>query len=154
MQTHSQQRFAVIVLTCLTHTHTHTGKQGWGSWAGLGAAPMSAGAKRRRDEKLKKLDDEDNKKKLARKDAKMPNVMVSERRVKLAGKYKIADVPYPYTSREQYERAMQMPVGPEWNTSQIVRKNTKPEIITKAGRIIEPIALPKAAKKKAAAGKK
>jgi U3 small nucleolar RNA-associated protein 14 len=112
---------------------------------------MSAGAKRRRDERLKKLEEEDNKKKMARKDAKMPNVMVSERRVKLASKYKVGEIPHPFTSREQYERAMQMPVGPEWNTSQIVRKHTKPEVITKSGRIIEPITLPKSAKKKAAA---
>ena len=31
----------------------------------------------------------------------------------------------------------------EWNASHVVRKNTKPEVMLRAGRIIEPIKLPK-----------
>lgn len=31
----------------------------------------------------------------------------------------------------------------EWNASNVVRKNTKPEVITRAGRAIDPIKLPK-----------
>jgi hypothetical protein len=38
--------------------------------------------------------------------AKMMNVMLSERRVKTAARYQAADVPHPYSSREEYERAV------------------------------------------------
>ena len=31
----------------------------------------------------------------------------------------------------------------EWNASHVVRSNTKPEILTRAGRIIEPVKLDK-----------
>ena len=41
----------------------------------------------------------------------MPNVMICDRRVKSDAKYKISTVPHPFTSREQYERSLQMPLG-------------------------------------------
>lgn len=31
----------------------------------------------------------------------------------------------------------------EWNASHVVKENTQPEILTRAGRVIEPIKLPK-----------
>ena len=57
------------------------------------------------------MEEETTTKKALRKDTKIPNVMICDKRIKTAAKYKIADVPHPYTSREEYERAMQMPVG-------------------------------------------
>ena len=74
---------------------------------------------------------------------KMMNVLISERRVKAAAKYKIADIPHPFTTREEYERSLQMPLGEDWNASNVVKNNTKPEILTRAGRVIEPIARPR-----------
>lgn len=96
----------------------------------------------------------DNKKKIEnRKDnaAKMMNVMISERRVKTAAKYKIADIPHPFSTREEYERSLQMPIGEDWNASNVVKNNTKPEIKMRAGRIIEPIAKPRPAPSQQAA---
>ena len=57
------------------------------------------------------MEEETTTKKALRKDTKIPNVMICDKRIKTAAKYKIADVPHPYTSREEYERAMQMPIG-------------------------------------------
>ncbi len=37
---------------------------------------------------------------------------------------------------------MDIAIG-EWNASHVVRSNTKPEVLTRAGRIIEPIKLNK-----------
>jgi len=75
-------------------------------------------------------------------------------------------VPHPFTSREEYEQAMRMPLGgedcnssksltfdyfkvlcscdvEEWNASHVVKENTRPAVLTRAGRLIEPIKLPK-----------
>lgn len=38
-----------------------------------------------------------------------------------------------------------MPLGEEWNASHIVRRNTKPEIMLRAGRVVAPIKLAKEA---------
>lgn len=38
---------------------------------------------------------------------------------------------------------MRMPIGEEWNASHVVKGMTKPAIKRRAGRIIEPITLPK-----------
>ena len=66
--------------------------------------------------------------------------------MKKNAQYCVDVVPYPYTSREQYERAMQGALGREWNVSTAVRKLTRPEIISRAGVIINPISLKKKAK--------
>ena len=79
----------------------------------------------------------------------MPNVVLSDRRVKTAGKYKITGVPHPFTSREEYEQSLRMPVGEEWNASHVVRANTKPEIMLRAGRVVEPLKLSKRVNKDA-----
>ena len=92
-----------------------TVKAGWGDWAGPGAAGVSTKILNIRDRLLKKVEEETTEKKKGRKDAKMPNVMISDRRVKTAAKYKISDIPHPFTSREEYERSMQMPLGCTYN---------------------------------------
>ncbi len=52
-----------------------------------------------------------------RQDGKIFNVMISDKRVKTAAKYKIDEVPHPFTTREEYERSMQMPVGGKINAT-------------------------------------
>lgn len=158
-------------------------KAGWGDWAGPGESGISKRTLDKRDRLMKKASDGADEKRKTRKDVKMFNVMVrapytlpftlpqlslqpllqvSEKRVKSASKYMIANIPHPFTSREEYERSIQMPVGgeklqmrfgggcvlmrvlsAEWNASHVVRANTKPEILLRAGRLIEPIHLPK-----------
>jgi U3 small nucleolar RNA-associated protein 14 len=109
---------------------------GWGSWTGKGApaprpprklpkhlqAPALKIAKRKRE------------------DAKKPNVIVSEKRVKkLADNYMVAQVPHPFTSREEYERAMAGGVGKEWNVTTSFKDMTRPEVQTRSGKIIQPL---------------
>ena len=53
----------------------------------------------------------------------------------------MSKVPYPYTSREQYEAALRRASGPELNTSKMVDEVTKPEVHTRAGVIIAPARL-------------
>lgn len=55
-------------------------------------------------------------------------------------------VPFPFTSREQYERAMRNPLGAEWNTGAAFANLTRPDVTFKMGQLIDPIKLSKAAK--------
>ena len=105
----------------------------------------------KRDRLLTKVQDEHASKVLGRSDAKMHTVMISNRRVKTAAKYKITEIPRPYTTVEEYERSLQMPLGDEWNSSDVVKSNTQPEIKLRPGRVIEPLKLSKKRSASAAA---
>ncbi len=108
---------------------------GWGSWAGEGApAPRP----------LKKLPKrlqapEKKMQKKRRKDDGKKNVIISAKRVKKNAQFQIENIPHPYSSREQYERAMAGAMGAEWNVTGAVKNMTRPEVLTRAGKIIRPI---------------
>lgn len=72
---------------------------------------MGSGLATKREKVLKRVQEDAAAKKASRKDFKMFNVMLSEERLKAASKFKIAKVPHPFTSREEYERSLQMPLG-------------------------------------------
>ena len=48
-------------------------------------------------------------------------------------------LPFPYTSREQWERSIRTPLGKHWNTASVHNKLVKPRVTTLPGTIIEPI---------------
>ncbi|RCI02563.1 hypothetical protein CU098_011407, partial [Rhizopus stolonifer] len=107
---------------------------GWGSWGGSGV-------------KVKK-----NKKKIIkvtkglaaekRRDAKLARVIISEKANAKTDKYQATGVPFPFKTIEQYERSLNTPVGKEWNTSQTFSKMTKPRVLTKLGKVIDPLSVP------------
>ena len=116
--------------------------KGWGEWAGEGVkAPGPLNTKKLSflPKKLQPpLAQPTNKRQRA--DAKKPNVIISEKRIsKLADKYMIKTVPYPYTTREEYERSMQGGIGREWNVTDSFKDLTRPEIYARAGKIIQPL---------------
>jgi U3 small nucleolar RNA-associated protein 14 len=76
-------------------------------------------------------------------DRALPTVLINERRVKKTAVLKVAQVPYPFTSREQYERSLRRPIGKEWNTTTAVREETRPAVKVRAGFLVEPIKLRK-----------
>ena len=115
-------------------------KAGWGDWAGPGKE-VSQKILSKRDKLIAAAEADAARKKMGRKDTKMPNVVLSERRVKTASKFKLDEVPHPFTTREEYEQSLRMPVGEEWNASHVVRANTKPEVMLRAGRVVEPAKL-------------
>lgn len=86
-------------------------KSGWGDWAGPGGMEISPKLLKKRDQLSIKIQTENEIKRLERKDANIKNVMISERRVRNTSKYKISEIPHPFTSREEYERSLQMPIG-------------------------------------------
>jgi hypothetical protein len=75
-----------------------------------------------------------------RRDAKLGSILISERRDRKLAGHQAGTVPFPFTSREAYERSLRQPVGPEWNSADATAELTRPEVVTRAGQIIAPIA--------------
>ena len=59
-----------------------------------------------------------------------------------AAKYLIEKQPYQFTSKEQYERSLRQPLGPDWNTTVSHKKAVMPAVVVKAGHMIDPIQKP------------
>ena len=109
---------------------------GWGSWVGDG---VSKREKRRGQGKvLTKAKDIRAKQ---RKDAKLDRVIINEKRVKKNAKFLASSLPFPFESRQQYERSLRLPKGPEWTTKQSFQDGTKPRVLLKQG-IIKPMEKP------------
>ncbi|KAH7291111.1 hypothetical protein KP509_29G001000 [Ceratopteris richardii] len=74
-----------------------------------------------------------------RKDFKMNHVMISEKMDKKFAKFMAPQLPFPFTSREIYEKSTRMPLGREFNTDQGFRDLIRPAVLKDAGVIIDPI---------------
>ncbi|KAG6361637.1 hypothetical protein INS49_009864 [Diaporthe citri] len=109
---------------------------GWGSWAGEGiskrALKRNKGKVMTKKEGIKRKD---------RKDAKLERVIINEKRNRKNEKFLASQLPHPFESRQQYERSLRLPVGPEWMTKESFQASTKPRVIVKQG-IIAPMAKP------------
>lgn len=66
-----------------------------------------------------------------RADYKKTHVIISEKRDKKAAKYQVKDLPFPYTSKAQFDRSMEVPLGTEWNTRLGFQRATLPKVVTK-----------------------
>lgn len=123
--------------------------KGWGSWAGAGtSAPKKP---RNLPPKLsapvsKKADQQNAQPK--RKDDGMSTVIINEKRIKKTAKFQLAEIPYPYRSRVEYEKAIAGSIGQEWNTIHGTKEMSRPALLVRAGKIIQPIGT--TAKKKVA----
>ncbi|KAM0251520.1 hypothetical protein ACHAQJ_008142 [Trichoderma viride] len=109
---------------------------GWGSWVGDGVG--SREKKRHQGRFLTKVEGINKK---DRKDAKLEKVIVNEKRIKKNDRYLASQLPFPFESRQQYERALRLPVGQEWMTKETFQASTKPRVIIKQG-IITPMSKP------------
>jgi hypothetical protein len=59
------------------------------------------------------------------------HVIISEKRDKKAAKFLVKDLPYPYTSKAQFERSLENPLGKEWNTRIATQRATLPKVTKK-----------------------
>ncbi|OCL10452.1 Utp14-domain-containing protein [Glonium stellatum] len=109
---------------------------GWGNWVGDG---VSKREKRRGQGKV--LTKTEGIRAEQRKDAKLDRVIINEKRVKKNGKFLASSLPFPFESRQQYERSLRLPKGPEWTTKQSFQDGTKPRVLLKQG-IIKPMEKP------------
>jgi len=121
---------------------------GWGSWAGAGAPPPRKPRKlpKHLTAPLKKPEEPTK-----RKDDGLKTVIVNEKRLKKTAQFQLAEIPYPYRSRQEYEKAIAGNMGHEWNTANGVKEMTRPSVIVRSGKVIKP--LPKKAKSKRAPAK-
>lgn len=124
---------------------------GWGSWVGNGVSKRDRTKHKGRFlTTVKGVQEKD------RKDAKLQSVIISEKRVKKVCqlsslpqqtdmvqnvKYLASALPHEFETKQQYERSLRLPVGPEWVTKETFQEATKPRILLKQG-IITPMSKP------------
>ncbi|KAL8671844.1 MAG: hypothetical protein Q9168_003660 [Polycauliona sp. 1 TL-2023] len=109
---------------------------GWGHWTGAGI-----GKKAERRNRNRVLSKKEGIRPGQRQDAKLDKVIINEKRVKKNTKYLASQLPHPFETRQQYERSLRLPVGPEWTTKETFQAATKPRVLMKQG-IIRPMAKP------------
>ncbi|KAI4240429.1 MAG: hypothetical protein L6R40_005140 [Gallowayella cf. fulva] len=109
---------------------------GWGHWTGAGIGKKAQGRNKNRV-----LSKQEGIPKAQRQDAKLEKVIINEKRVKKNAKYLASQLPHPFETRQQYERSLRLPVGPEWTTKETFQAATKPRVLMKQG-IITPMAKP------------
>ncbi|KAI9778550.1 MAG: hypothetical protein M1835_004900 [Candelina submexicana] len=109
---------------------------GWGSWTGEGISKKAATRNTNRF-----LVKSEGIKAENRKDAKLKGVIISEKRIKKNAKYLASQLPHPFETRQQYERSLRLPVGPEWTTKETFQNATKPRVMIKQG-VIAPMLRP------------
>ncbi|KAI9806030.1 MAG: hypothetical protein M1833_004437 [Piccolia ochrophora] len=110
--------------------------EGWGSWTGMGLRKSERASRKGRF--LTKVEGVKPEK---RKDAKMSRAIINEKRVKKNAKYLASTLPHPFETRQQYERSLRLPVGPEWTTKETFQSATKPRVLLKRG-VIAPMEKP------------
>lgn len=109
---------------------------GWGSWAGAGISK-----KRQRRDKGQNLTTVKGVAPEKRQDATLRRVIINEKRNKKNNKYLAPELPHPFESRQQYERSLRLPLGPEWTTRSTFQDATKPRVLVKQG-VIKPMTKP------------
>ena len=108
---------------------------GWGEWASKQrGAPkfiqkQREADRKKREEALKK-----------RRDARKPNVILSERYDRLAAQHSVQSLPHPHNSREAFDASMRVPIGRDYNSDAAFREFTRPEVLQQPGQVIKPIA--------------
>jgi U3 small nucleolar RNA-associated protein 14 len=95
-----------------------------GSWGGRGTTKKQAP----KPHLIKRVAGIDPK---SRADYGKSHVIISEKRDKKASKYLVNDLPYPYTSKAQFERSLSTPLGTEWNTRVGFQRGTLPKVVKK-----------------------
>ena len=147
-----KEKAAIIEREVDAQTKEEPDMVGWGSWAGEGVvvSKRAAQKKKRKDFARKRIREEKKRRvESSRKDAKLSNVILLEKRNKKAAAYAVKAVPFPFKSRAQYEQSLKRALGKELNTTRFVDRTTRPEVYTRAGVIITPASLPKARRRPA-----
>lgn len=109
---------------------------GWGQWTHVQQRKGLPSWILEKEEEEKKKRDEARKK---RKDAKLKFVIISEKVDKKSTKFNTPSLPFPYESKDAFERSMRMPLGPDFNTVRAHQNMIRPAVIKKAGVVIDPI---------------
>jgi U3 small nucleolar RNA-associated protein 14 len=117
---------------------TSTSLPGWGAWTGEG---ISKREQKRNARNTRTVTTVRGVSQDQRKDKNLDRVIINEKRIKKNGKYLASELPHPFETRQQYERSLRLPLGPEWTTKNTFQDATKPRVLLKQG-IIKPMARP------------
>ncbi|CAD8209968.1 unnamed protein product [Paramecium octaurelia] len=113
--------------------------KGWGSWAGFGIKEKKPLTQEQiLQNKIKKIREVQKK----RQDAKLDNVIISEKRDAKFAKYLVPKLPSEFANSQQFDQLHTLPLGPEWNSLTSHSALTQPQIVTKAGVVINPVRIP------------
>lgn len=102
---------------------------GWGSWGGKGVKKPS---KRKRNRFILK-----GASKMPRRDDNKGDIIIKEYKDPKLSAHKLSEVPFPFTSVKEFEASIRTPLGNTFIPEKAHRKVIQPNIITKAGTIIE-----------------
>ncbi|CAG2160014.1 unnamed protein product [Oppiella nova] len=102
---------------------------GWGQWGGNGLR-VSKRRVKRFTVKAKRR---------PRKDNTIGNVIISETRDAVIGKYRVNQLPFPFKNVEEFENSIRQPLGRTWNPETAFKELTAPSVVTKMGAIIDPM---------------
>lgn len=114
---------------------------GWGSWAGDGLSKAVRKQNKRAAHNPLHKTVIAGTKAANRKDAKLTNVIISEAQQRKGKKYLASQLPHQFEKKDQYERSLRIPIGPEWTTKETFQKNTRPRVVVKQG-IVAPMEKP------------
>lgn len=104
---------------------------GWGKWSGAGIDPTKQKTKRKLILKFPAPEKR-------RADNKGDVVIIEQSDEKLK-KHLVTDLPFPFTSVDDYEQSIRAPIGKDFVPATAHRLLIKPSITTKSGTIIEPM---------------
>lgn len=103
---------------------------GWGAWGGKGVkAP-----KRKRNRFITKFAP-----KTPRRDENKGDVIIKEYKDLKLDAHKVKELPYPFNSVKEFEASLRAPLGNTFIPETAHRKLTRPNVVTMAGAIIEPM---------------
>ncbi|XP_013179921.1 PREDICTED: U3 small nucleolar RNA-associated protein 14 homolog A-like [Papilio xuthus] len=103
---------------------------GWGQWGGKGVkAP-----KRRKTRFILKAPPC-----TPRRDENKGDIIIKEYKDPKLAVHKVSDVPFPFKSIKDYEASLRVPLGNTFITEKAHKKLIQPNVLTKAGTIIQPM---------------
>ncbi|XP_035227469.1 U3 small nucleolar RNA-associated protein 14 homolog A-like [Stegodyphus dumicola] len=102
---------------------------GWGSWGGPGIKP----SKRKRQRFFIKASEPPPKKNT------LGNVIINEDKDKKAAGHQVSNLPFPFSNIHQFESYIRQPIGHTWNPQSSFQNLVAPKVVTKSGKIIDPI---------------
>jgi U3 small nucleolar RNA-associated protein 14 len=114
---------------------------GWGSWTGAGvvAKPMSSFKKRKLEMLRAQVEKERADALKKRRDAKLPDVVISEQRDKKVAPVQLSRLPYGYDTEAQLSALTAAPLGADWNSHRQHARLVHAPVTTRPGQLIEPM---------------
>jgi U3 small nucleolar RNA-associated protein 14 len=121
---------------------------GWGEWGGENERLNKQHKERVADLSMKR-NIERTALAASRADANLEHAIINHDVGMVTDKHTLHIVPRPYDSAVQYQRAMRVPLGPEFNSVRTFQEGVAPRVVTKRGVAIDPVDLTTGMPKKA-----